>query len=206
IALIFAAREGDARRFDAPGLPELRVAGLRAADAAALLDVEAALPAAVRDQLVRATGGNPLALLELPRALTDEERDGSAPLRLDLPLAERIEGAFLERVRPLPDDPRRLLLVAAADDSGDVGTVLRAAETLGVAPEALDVAERAGLLTTEGVWLRFRHPLVRSAVYRAAPFGERRAVHEALAAALDGEANADRAAWHRAVVATPPDD
>jgi DNA-binding CsgD family transcriptional regulator/tetratricopeptide (TPR) repeat protein len=206
IALVVAAREGDARRFEAPGLPELVLSGLRAADAAALLDGDHGLPVAVREQLVEATGGNPLALLELPGALTDDERAGRAPLRPDLPLAERIERAFLARVEPLPGSAQRLLLLAAADDTGDAGTVLRAASAVGIDAAALDTAEKAGLLRTDRGLVRFRHPLVRSAVYRAASFGERRAAHEGLATALTGDANADRAAWHRAVVATPPDD
>jgi DNA-binding CsgD family transcriptional regulator/tetratricopeptide (TPR) repeat protein len=206
VAVVVAAREGDARRFEAPGLPELHLSGLQPSDAAALIDGDASLSSAVRDQLVEATGGNPLALLELPTALSDDERAGRVPLRPDLPLAERIERAFLARVEPLPQDTRTLLLLAAADDTGNVGTVLRAADALGVQADALDTAEKAGLLTTGGGLVRFRHPFVRSAVYRAAPFGERRATHEALAAALGDDANADRAAWHRAVVATPPDD
>ena len=160
----------------------------------------------MRDDLVGATGGNPLALLELPGALSDDERSGRAPLRLDLPLNERIERAFMVRVEPLGDDARRLLVLAAADDSGDVGMLLRASERLGFGPDALDVAERAGLLTAEGTRLRFRHPLVRSAVYRAAGFAERRAAHEALAAVLDDGADVDRRAWHRAAAATAPDD
>jgi DNA-binding CsgD family transcriptional regulator len=204
IAVLIGAREGDTRQFDAHGLAELRLAGLRAADAGALLDT--ALPAVVREELVGATGGNPLALLELPGALTDDERAGRAPLRIDLPLNERIERAFMVRVEPLGDDARRLLVLAAADDSGDVGTLLRASERLGVGPGALDAAERAGLLTAKGTRLRFRHPLVRSAVYRAAGFADRRAAHEALAAVLDDDADADRRAWHHASAATAPDD
>ena len=125
IAVLIGAREADARSFEGHGLPELRVAGLRGTEAAALLD--GALPAVVRDELVSVTGGNPLALLELPAALTDDERSGHAPLRLDLPLNERIERAFMARVAPLADDARGMVLLAAADDSGDVGTLLRAA-------------------------------------------------------------------------------
>ena len=205
VALLVAAREGEARRFEAPGLPDVALTGLGDSDAIALLQA-ADLPTAVRDELVRATGGNPLALHELPTALTADQRVGRAPLELDLPLTEGIERAFLARVRPLGDDARRLLLIAAADDTGDPGTVLRAAQALGIPGDAFDTAEGAGLLTTDGVHLRFRHPLLRSAVYRGASFGERRAAHEALAAALGGETNADRAAWHRAVVAMAPDD
>jgi len=192
IALLVAAREGDARRFEAPGLSELVLDGLHGADAGALLD--SALPGTVRDELVRATGGNPLALLELPTALSEDQRAGRAPLDADLPLTERIERAFLGRVEPLPEDARRLLLVAAADDSGDPGPVLRAATALGIPPGALDTAERAGLVSTAGGRLAFRHPLVRSAVYRAAGFGERRAAHEALGGAFDGDADASCAA------------
>jgi DNA-binding CsgD family transcriptional regulator len=204
IAVLIGARESDARRFEAPGLPELALAGLRGGEAAALLD--GALPAVVRDELVGVTGGNPLALLELPGALTDDELAGRAPLRLDLPLNERIEQAFMARVAPLAGDARRMLLLAAADDSGEVGTLLRAAEGVGVGPDALDAVERAGLLAAEGPRLRFRHPLLRSAVYRAAGFAERRAAHQALAASLDEGADADRCAWHRAAAATAPDD
>ena len=104
----------------------------------------------------------------------------------------------MARVEPLGDDARRLLVLAAADDSGDVGTLLRASERLGLGPDAVDAVERAGLLSRRATRLRFRHPLLRSAVYRAAGFAERRAAHEALAAVLDDDADADRRAWHRA--------
>jgi DNA-binding CsgD family transcriptional regulator len=204
IAMLIGAREGGAARFEAQGLPELRLGGLDHTDAGALLD--GALPAIVREDLVAATGGNPLALLELPAALTDDERAGRARLRIDLPLNERIERAFMARVEPLGDDARRLLVLAAADDSGDVGTLMRASERLGLTPDAVDSVERAGLLVGHGTRLRFRHPLLRSAVYRAAGFAERRAAHEALAAVLDADADADRRAWHRAAAATAPDD
>jgi DNA-binding NarL/FixJ family response regulator/tetratricopeptide (TPR) repeat protein len=206
VAFLFAAREGEARRFEAPGLPELGISGIDDVAAEAMLHGEEDLPATVRQQLVRATGGNPLALRELPAALTGEQRAGRAPLDLDLPLTAGIERAYLARVRPLDHGARRVLLLAAADDTGDVGTVLRAATSLGLPPTAFDVAEQSGLLATDGERLHFRHPLVRSSVYRAASFGERRAVHEALAAALDNDADADRAAWHRAIAATAPDD
>jgi DNA-binding CsgD family transcriptional regulator/tetratricopeptide (TPR) repeat protein len=204
IAVLIGARDGDARTFDAHGLPALRVDGLSADAAGALID--AALPAVVRDELVDVTGGNPLALLELPGALSEDERAGRAPLRLDLPLNERIERAFMTRVEPLGDGARRMLLLAAADDSGEVGILLRAAEGVGVGADALDAAERAGLLTADGPRVRFRHPLLRSAVYHAAGFADRRAAHEALAAALGDEADVDRRAWHRAAAATAPDD
>ena len=114
----------------------------------------------MRDELVSVTGGNPLALLELPAALTDDELAGRAPLRLDLPLNERIERAFMAAGGAARATTRgAMLLLAAADDSGDVGTLLRAAEGVGVGPSALDAVERAGLLAAEGPRLRFRHPL-----------------------------------------------
>jgi DNA-binding CsgD family transcriptional regulator len=209
-ALLFAARRLQAdpvavviasrleARFD--GLQELVVAGLDAETASALLDES--LPATLRHQLVSVTHGNPLALLELPRALSDDQRAGLTPLLGDVPLTAEIEDAFLAQIRPLPEDAQRLLVLAAADESAELGTVLGAAERLGVPRDALDIAERAGLIDAHGERLRFRHPLVRSAVYRAATSGERRAVHDALAAVLD----ADRRAWHRAAAAVAPDE
>ncbi|MGZ8647654.1 MAG: hypothetical protein ACXW08_03315, partial [Solirubrobacteraceae bacterium] len=116
-------------------------------------------------------------------------------------LSAEIEDAFLAQVRPLPEDTQRLLTLAAADDSQEPGTVLAAAAHLGLPRSALDAAERAGLLDTHGERVRFRHPLVRSAVYRAVTSGERRAAHAALAASLVGEREADRHAWHRAAAA-----
>jgi DNA-binding CsgD family transcriptional regulator/tetratricopeptide (TPR) repeat protein len=206
VALLFAAREGDPRRFEAPGLAALHLAGLGEAEATALLEGQDGLHGSVRQALVRTAGGNPLALRELPGALTADQRAGRTPLDLDLPLSQGIERAYLARVEPLGEDARRLLLLAAADDTGDVGTVLRAATELGIPSPAIDAAARAGLVGIEGERMRFGHPLVRSAVYRAAGFVERRDAHQALAVALDGHADADRAAWHRAVVATAPDD
>ena len=204
VALLAATREGEGRRFVAGGVSELTVEGLPDEVAAALLDER--LPDGVRHQLVRLTHGNPLALLELPRGLSDQQRSGLAPLQHDVPLTAEIEEAFLARVRPLPEDARRLLLLAAADDSQELGTVLAAAEHLGIPRAALDAAERAGLIDTHEERVRFRHPLVRSAVQRAATSGERRAAHAALAASLVAERDADRHAWHRAAAAVAPDE
>ena len=204
VALLAATREGEGRRFVAGGLSELTVEGLPDDVAAALLDER--LPDGVRHQLIQLTHGNPLALLELPRGLSEDQRSGLAPLQHDVPLTAGIEETFLARVRPLPEDARRLLLLAAADDSQDLGSVLSAAASLGVPRSALDAAERAGLLDTQGERVRFRHPLVRSAVYRGATSGERRAAHAALAAVLVGERDADRHAWHRAAAAVAPDE
>jgi DNA-binding CsgD family transcriptional regulator len=196
IALVIGSRhEG---RYD--GLPELALDGLAPDAAAGLLDPD--MPETLRHQLVKVTHGNPLALIELPRALSDEQRAGRAPLLGEVPLTAEIEDAFLAQIRPLPEDARRLLVLAAADESAELGAVLGAAERLSIPRDALDVAERAGLIDTHGERLRFRHPLVRSAVYRAATSGERRAVHAALADVLDD----DRCAWHRAAAAVAPDE
>ena len=118
------------------GLPELRVAGLAPADAAALLDATTRLPETVRHQLMEVTHGNPLALLELPRGLTDDQRAGRTPLVGDVTLSAEIEQAFLAQIRPLPAATQRLLLLAAADDSAEIGTVLGAAERLGLGGRA----------------------------------------------------------------------
>ena len=117
-----------------------------------------------------------------------------------------MERVFLDRCRRLPEQVQTLLLVAAADDSGQLATVRRAAAPLGVDRHALAEAERSGLLVTDGDSVRVRHPLVRSAVYQAATGLERREAHRALAEALDGAGDADRQAWHRAAAAEGPDE
>ena len=207
IAMLFAAREGETRRFEAPGLPELHLGGLDPAAAAALVDRNAAvvLSADVRDRLVAETGGNPLALLELSPALSGAQLSGAEALLGPIPVSARVERAFLTRVHQLPEESQTLLLVAAADDSGELATVLRAAAELGAAAESLDSAEQAGLVHVRGTRLELRHPLVRSAVYQAAPLSKRQAAHRALASVLDGEVDADRRAWHRAAASVEPD-
>ena len=166
VGLVFAARAASG---DLAGLPELAVEGLREADARALL--AAALPgpidARVRDQIVTETRGNPLALLELPRGLTPEQLAGGFGLPGAIPLAGNIEENFQRRVGALPDQTRRLLLLAAADPSGDPALVWRAAARLGIGAEAAGPAAEGGLAEF-GTRLRFRHPLVRSAAYQSA--------------------------------------
>jgi DNA-binding CsgD family transcriptional regulator len=207
IAMLFAAREGELRRFEAPGLAELRLGGLDPAAAGALMDRHAGvgLSSEVRDRLVVETGGNPLALLELSSSLSEAQLSGAEVVFAPIPVSARVEHAFLARVHRLPEGTQTLLLVAAADDSGELATVLRAAAQLGAAAEALDSAEQAGLAHVRGTQLELRHPLVRSAVYQAAPLSRRRAAHRALASVLDGEAEADRRAWHRAAASVEPD-
>ncbi len=195
VALVLASRE----RVVASGLPELLVRGLDAGAAAELLG-EAIAPA-VRDRLVAATGGNPLALLELPRVLTAEQLAGREPLADPLPVGEEVERVFLAAVRRLGTDAQALALLVAADDTQDRSTIALAAVEAGADPDALDELEATGLVRVEGLRVALRHPLVRSAVYGAAGSGARRRAHLALAHVLDGE----RRTWHRAAAADGPD-
>jgi DNA-binding CsgD family transcriptional regulator len=204
IALVFAARKpGDVLA----GFPELHVLSLGHRDARMLL--ESALPARldehVLDRIVVETRGNPLALLELPRGLTPTQLAGGFGLPPAVPLSVSIEESFTRRLANLPGDARRLLLVAAADPVGDTALVWRAAQQLGIPESAAETVEAEDLLEL-GARAVFRHPLVRSAVYRAAGLKERRAVHRALAAATDPELDPDRRAWHRAQAAARPDE
>jgi DNA-binding CsgD family transcriptional regulator/tetratricopeptide (TPR) repeat protein len=209
IAMLFAAREGDVRAFEAPGVPSLALGALEPDAAAALLARGAGveMAEAVRERLVERTGGNALALLEVPSALSAAQLAGQAPLPEALPMTREVERVFVERVRRLPAETQRLLLVAAADDSEAAALVVRAGERLGIGPHALDAAEEASLIAIHGGRLTFRHPLVRSALYGAAPSSERWEVHGAIAAALEGDdLQADRRAWHLAASALEPDD
>ena len=206
VALLFAARDGDARRFDADGLPTVALAGVSGADADALLTTRAGVDVdpQVRDRLVTSTGGNPLALVELAGVLTAEQLAGRAPLPSPLPLTDGVEHAFGDRYRRLKDAAQQFLLVAAADDTGRLIVVRDAAERLGADEAVLDAVERSGLLRVDGDQLALYHPLVRSAVYRAATSTQRRAAHRALADVLTGDP--DRRAWHLAAAADRPDD
>ncbi|MFL5617603.1 MAG: AAA family ATPase [Gemmatimonadaceae bacterium] len=207
VALVFAVREPSEEQ-ELRGLPELAVTGLSDGDARALLDsaVPGRLDERVRDRIVAETRGNPLALLELPRGLTAAELAGGFARPDAQPLASRIEQSFLRRVQSLPVETQRLLLTAAADPVGDVSLLERAAERLGSAVDAAAPAEAAGLIELGARGVRFRHPLVRSAAYRAASASDRREVHRALAWATDPASDPDRRAWHRAHAAVGFDD
>ncbi|MDQ0383018.1 helix-turn-helix transcriptional regulator [Amycolatopsis thermophila] len=204
VGLVFGVRRpGD----ELAGLPELVVGGLPDADARALLAavLPAPLDSRVRDQIVAETRGNPLALLEVPRGLTPVELAGGFGLP-DLVLPSGgVEGSLRRRIADLPEDTRRLLVVAAADPTGDPALVWRAAARLGIAADAAGPAAEADLAEF-GVRVRFRHPLVRSVAYRSASHSQRRDVHRALAAATDAAADPDRRAWHRAKAAAGPDE
>ena len=206
VALIFAVRESSRDR-DLSGLPELVLDGLGDADARALLAsvIRWPLDERVRDRIVAETHGNPLALLELPRGLTPAQLAGGFGLPSVAALPGRIEDSFARRLAPLPAPTRRLLLLAAAEPLGDSAVLARAADRLGIKAEATDAAESAGLVEF-CVQVTFRHPLVRSAIYRSASTEQRREAHRALAEATDGQLDPDRRAWHFAQAAPGPDE
>jgi DNA-binding CsgD family transcriptional regulator len=206
VAIVFAVRDATDER-ELVDLPELALGGLPEEDARALLGtvIPGRLEERVRDRLIAETRGNPLALLELPRALAATQLPAGFGLEGAYPLPGRIEESFLLRLEALPDEARRLLLVAAAEPGDDPLLVWRAAEQLGVGPSAAAADETEGLLAI-GERVMFRHPLVRSAVYRSAAVQERRAVHLALAEATDRDVDPDRRAWHLAAAAAGPDE
>ncbi len=206
ITMLFGVREPNARD-ELDGLPELVLEGLAPYDARLLLEnvLPGGLDVEVRDRIVEETRGNPLALLELPRGMTPAELAGGFGLPEARELPSRIEQSFLRRVRSLPPETRRLLLVAAAEAAGDAAVIDRAAERLELDTAALAPAEDAGLIE-RGAAVRFRHPLVRSAAYQAATPEERRHAHEALAEITDPQRDPDRRAWHRARAAAGPDE
>jgi DNA-binding CsgD family transcriptional regulator len=206
VAIVIAVREPfSGMEFD--GLPELRLEGLHEDDARALLasTVPGRLDARVRDRIVAETRGNPLALLELPSSTAAAELAGGFPLLAPSGLPAHIEEHYLRRIEELPEATRRLMLLAAADPLGDATLVRRAGRRLEIDAGALAAAENAGLLEI-GARVRFRHPLVRSAVYRGASPDDRQRAHEVLAEVCDAEADPDRRAWHRALAAAAPDE
>jgi DNA-binding CsgD family transcriptional regulator len=206
VALLFGTRD-PAGEGDLAGLPGLAVAGLADADARALLAsvIPGRLDERVLDRIIAESGGNPLALLELPHGVTAAELAGGFGLPSPLPVAGRIEQSFLWRIAPLPEVTQRLLLLAAAEPTGDPALLWRAADRLGIGVEAAAPAVADGLLAV-GARVIFRHPLVRSAIYQAAPIADRCRAHRALAGATDPGTDPDRRAWHRAQAAAGPDE
>jgi len=205
VGIVFAARDAGAQAL--AGLPELMIGGLSDADARDLLDsvVLGRIDARVRDRIVAETRGIPLALLEVPRNVSAAELSGGFGNLGVRRSAGQIEESYVHRVQSLPADTQKLLLVAAAEPVGDAALFLRVAARLGIAVDALGPAEAGGLIEF-GPRMRFHHPLVRSAAYRAADMADRRAIHRALADATDPQSNPDRRAWHAANAATGPDD
>jgi DNA-binding CsgD family transcriptional regulator len=206
IVLLFAVRDHETTALLTSGLPELRVGGLDADAAWSLLAEGPPLAPEVRDLLVTSTAGNPLSLRELPSSLSADQLAGRAPLPDQLPLGAGLERVLLTQVQRLPDASRILLLLVAAEQAGDLRVVLAAAQLLDISSDALDVAESAGIVLVVDEQVSFRHPLVRSAVYRGATFLQRRAANQALAAVLTGAEDTDRRAWQLASAAVGPDE
>ncbi|MFL5973676.1 MAG: AAA family ATPase [Solirubrobacterales bacterium] len=206
VAIVVAVREPKTRR-DFDGLPELLLQGVAEEDALALLmrAVPGRLDDRVRDRIVAETRGNPLALLDLPQSMSAAELAGGFGLLPATDLPRQLEDRYLQRAGELPEATQRLLLLAAAEPIGDAALVWRAAHELGIERSSLAPAEDAQLVEI-GTRVRFRHPLVRSAVYRAAAPSERRAAHGALAEATDPDTDPDRLAWHRARAAVGVDE
>jgi len=206
VAIVVAVRE-PITRHDFDGLPELLLRGLAEEDARTLLmrAVPGRLDDPVRDRIVAETGGNPLALLDLPGSMSAAELAGGFELLAATDLPRHLEDRYLQRAGGLPEATQRLLLLAAAEPMGDATLVWRAADGLGIERSSLAPAEDAQLVEV-GARVRFRHPLVRSAVYRAAALSERRAAHRALAEATDPDTDPDRRAWHRAHAAVGVDE
>jgi DNA-binding CsgD family transcriptional regulator len=206
LLMFFAVREPTEDRH-LEGLPKLVLSGLTDEDARALL--AAATPGrvdgAVEDRMVAETRGNPLALLELPKGLTAAELAGGFAVPNSSGLPGQLEGHFLRRLEALPEAAQHLMLLAAADPTGDVGLLGRAAEMLGIERGVVASAEGEQLVEI-GARVRFRHPLVRSAIYSGASAEDRRAVHLALAGAIDPKTDPDRRAWHLALAAAGPDE
>jgi hypothetical protein len=199
VVLLIATRDGYDSPLTETGLPERRIAPLDSGAAAAVLDVVSPhLSAGIRATVLRQAAGNPLALHELPLAAGGH--DAGAPPSA-LPLTERLVHAFTARLRDLPKRTRLLLLVAALNDRDSTSEVVHAAALVAgepVALEALEPAAGAALIELDVTSVRFRHPLMRSAVCQSASIEEQRSVHQALAETL--QADPDRRVWHRAAL------
>jgi DNA-binding CsgD family transcriptional regulator len=206
VAIVVTLREPNDRH-DFDGLPELRLRGLAEEDSRTLLmsAVPGRIDDRVRDRIVAETRGNPLALLDLPRSMSAAELAGGFELLPATDLPSHLEKQYHQRAGELPEPTQRLLLLAAAEPLGDATLIWRAAEALGIDRSSLAPAEDTRLVEV-GARVRFRHPLVRSAVYRAAAPSERRDAHRALAEATDPETDPDRRAWHRAHAAMGVDE
>jgi DNA-binding CsgD family transcriptional regulator len=207
IAVLFTIREGERRRILTTGLPEIRIGGLDAEGARILLaQAKVEMAPVVISRIIDVARGNPLALLELPSALTASQRTGRAQLPEPLPVGSSVEHAYVGRARSLPVDTRRALVIAAVSDTDDLSTLVAALDGLGLSARALEPAEEAGLLSLSGGRFVFRHPLVRSALHQSATAPELRAAHRVIAGSLHTHDQRSRRAWHAAAAALGPDD
>jgi DNA-binding CsgD family transcriptional regulator len=207
VGMLFAIRETTEPDPRLQALPGLRLAGLPEQDAYELLAsvVNGPIDAEAAERIVAGTGGNPLAIVEAAAELTPEELRGQVPLPEPLPVGHQLEDLFVRRVRELPTDTQKLLLLAAAEQPGRGDRLWQAAAALGIPELAAVPAEAAGMVA---FWpqVRFSHPLVRSAVYHAAAAVQRRQAHRALAAACDPQRDAVPRAWHLAAATAGPDE
>jgi DNA-binding CsgD family transcriptional regulator len=209
VAILFAARDGG-QYFRAPGLDSMQLASLDRDSSLELLNAHAhGIAAPTRARILAEASGNPLAIIELSAALTSRSGKGRMGWTLPvgpLPVAEAIQDAFRAQIGELPEPTQQFLLLAAADDTADLGLLLRAASRLGLGASELQPAERARLVDVDQHVVRFRHPLIRAAAYQHVPREWHIAAHRALALSLSGDHDADRRAWHRAAAAAGPDE
>jgi DNA-binding CsgD family transcriptional regulator len=204
VVFLFAARDGDVRSFEPPGIDALVVEALNQDESLELLE-RSGLPERVAADLHRATTGNPLALIELPAALSEKQRLGEEPLPEPLPVTKAIEEAYARRIQLLSEPARAAVVVAAAESSGDLSLIVPACSAAGADAASLAEAEDAGLVTITEASVRFHHPLVTAAAYGGARADERRRAHAALADAV-GARDPSRRAWHLAAAAAGPDE
>ena len=207
-ALLFGARDGEERPFEAPGIESISLTGLPREAATDLLRQRdgTALAPEVAERLYEATHGNPLALMELPGLLSPEQLAGTASLSDPLPAGATVERAFARRTEALPESSRRALVVAAVSSSSEAEVIVAGLARLGLPAEALEPAEDAGLIRVADGRLEFRHPLVRSAIFHGALASDRRSAHRALAEGLAGSSQPEARAWHLAGAALGPDE
>ena len=204
VGLIFATQLASE---ELSGLPELHLDGLSDADARTLLDraLNSPLDPVIREQIVTESRGNPLALMELPRGITPAQLAGGFALPAVMPVASCLEDSFMRRLEALPPATKEILQLAAADPVGEPSVRWDAAARLGLDPGAATPAIEAGLIDF-GTRVQFRHPLIRSVVYRSTSVADKRNIHRALAEATDPRLDPDRRAWHRAQAAPGPDE
>jgi DNA-binding CsgD family transcriptional regulator len=208
VAVIFAIREEEKIDFHFADFPVMTLQGIGLDASRELLgrNNRTPLSAGVTQHIWEATRGNPLAMLEIPNALTPAQLSGSEPLPELLPAGPEIQRAFERRVATVPDRTRAALVVVAASQSGSIKEAAQACAVIGTSLADLEPAESAGLISNDGLKIQFRHPLIRTVVYQAATPADRRAAHRALAASLDAHGSPSERAWHLAGAAQGEDE